>query len=86
MAKSSSASRVQVSARVIVATIGTLPVALLAAVCLARFLPFEEATRFVLGFTLAIPLWVTLMSVLFLTRSAWRSGLVCGVCAVALWW
>lgn len=65
---------------------GTLPVALLAAVCLARFLPFQEATRFVVGFTLAIPLWVALMTAMFLSRSAWRAALLCGGLAVALWW
>jgi hypothetical protein len=44
--------------RIAAALVGTLPAAVLAAVCLARFLPLGEATRFTLGFMLAIPLWV----------------------------
>jgi hypothetical protein len=64
--------RLDATLRVAAALVATLPVAVLASVVLARFLPFAEAARFTLGFTLAIPLWVGGMCVVFLTRDARR--------------
>lgn len=61
------------AARVSAALIGTLPVALLAGVSLARFLPLTLEVRFALGFTLVLPVWVALMCVTFLARSAARA-------------
>ena len=59
-------------------TLGTLPVALLASAAVARFLPSSEDTRFAAAFALAIPLWVSTMSVALLAR---RGTTVLGVCA-----
>jgi hypothetical protein len=56
--------------RVAGALVGTLPGSVLAAVCLARFLPFSEATRATAGLLLAVPLWTAAMTVAFLARSA----------------
>ena len=70
--------------RVVAALVGTLPVAVLGSVCLAKLLPFDEATRVALGFTLAIPLWVALMSFAFLARSGWRAWAWCLVATLLL--
>ena len=76
------ARRLDATLRVLAALLGTMPVAVLAAVCLARFLPFAEATRFTLGFTLAFPLWLACMCVAFLARSGARAwGWCLGVSA-----
>lgn len=85
MARSAPASPVEGTARVIAATVGSLPIALFGSVCIGRFLPLAEATRFVVGFTLAIPLWVALMCVLFLSQDAKRTWLLCVAGGLALW-
>jgi hypothetical protein len=64
--------------------LGTAPVALLLGVCLARALPLPAATRFSVGLTLVLPLWVSGMCVGFVARSAARAWLVCGVLSLAL--
>lgn len=69
--------RVDAVHRVLAALVGTLPVAVLASACVARFLPLAEAARFILGFTLAIPLWVTAMCFVFLARSGARAWGFC---------
>jgi hypothetical protein len=66
--------------RIAGALVGTLPGSLLAAVCLARFLPFAEATRATAGVLLTVPLWTAAMTVAFLAKSAAR---VWGSCVVA---
>ena len=79
--------RLDATLRVLAAVAGTLPAAVLAAVCLARFLPLDEPTRFTLGFLLAIPLWVTASCVVFLARSgarAWGLCLAVSVCLAAI--
>jgi hypothetical protein len=63
--------------RIVAALAGTLPLAVFASVCLARFLPFAESARFTLGFMLAIPLWITSMCFVFLARSGARALGVC---------
>jgi hypothetical protein len=62
---------------VLAAIAGTLPVAVLASVCIARFAPMSEDARFALGFTAVIPLWVTAMCFAFLARSGARAWAVC---------
>lgn len=80
--------RLDATLRILATLVGTLPGAILAGVCLARFLPLGEAARFTIGFTLTIPLWVAGMCCVFLTRSparAWGwclgAALVLGVLA-----
>jgi hypothetical protein len=70
--------------RVLAALAGTLPVALLASAALARFLPLSEDTRFAIGFTAAIPLWITAMCFAFLARSGERAWAVCIAATVLL--
>jgi hypothetical protein len=72
-----SCSNLDVCLRVLAALAGTLPLALFASAALARFLPLSEDTRFAIGFTLAIPLWITAMSFAFLARSAARAWAAC---------
>jgi hypothetical protein len=50
--------------------VGTLPVAVLMCVALARLLPFDEPTRLAVAFTLAIPIWVAAMILTFVARTA----------------
>lgn len=74
---------------IVAAVVGTLPAAVFASVCLARFLPFAEAARFTLGFMLAIPLWVTAMCFVFLMRSGarawgWCLGVSAALAALAI--
>jgi hypothetical protein len=70
--------------RLLAALLGTLPVAVLAGACLARFVSLPEDARFILGFTLVIPLWVTAMCFAFLSRSAVRVWVVCAVLGAML--
>jgi hypothetical protein len=66
------------------ALFGTLPLAVLAGIGLARLLPLEEPLRVTLGFTLVIPLWVLAMTVAFLGRSAARAWALCIAASVVL--
>jgi hypothetical protein len=84
MGEGSGRSGVDAVLRVLASLAGTLPPAVLAAICLARLLPLHEATRFTLGFMLAIPLWVTAICVLSLARSAARAWAVCVAVAATL--
>jgi biotin transporter BioY len=84
MAERARESRANAVLRVLASLAGTLPVALFGAVCLSRFLPIGEEARFVAGFTLAIPLWVTAMCVTFLARSGARAWLWCTGLALVL--
>jgi hypothetical protein len=59
--------------RALGALLGTLPLALLASLLLARYLPVQAETRFVLGFALCLPLWLTAMTVAWVSE---RSALV----------
>ena len=77
-------ARFDVALRLLVALAGTLPVAVLAGACLARFAPLTEDARFTLGYTLTIPLWVTAMCFAFLARSAARLCVVCAVLGAVL--
>jgi hypothetical protein len=70
--------------RALAATLGTLPVALLAALALARRLPLSEDARFACGFGLAVPLWVAAIHLGFLARSARTAWLACGVASLVL--
>ena len=63
---------------------GTVPGALLAAICVARFLPLGAEARFVAGFTLAIPFWLAGICLAFLARDGAQAWLWCGALAVAL--
>jgi hypothetical protein len=84
MAERAGMSRADATLRVLASLAGTLPVAVLAAVGLARFLPLAGEARFTIGFTLAIPLWVTGMCLVFLARSGARAWAFCLVASVLL--
>jgi hypothetical protein len=77
-------SRVDALLLLLASLAGTLPPAVLAAICLARLLPLHEDTRFTLGFMLAIPLWVTAICVVCLARTATRAWAVCLAASAAL--
>ena len=77
--------RLDVALRIVAAVVGTVPFALGSSVLLARFLAADEETRFAVGFTLVIPLWVGAMCVAFLSHSGKRACLVCGALAWLLW-
>lgn len=61
----------------VAATLGTLPVALLASAALARYLPLSDDARFAVGFAAVIPLWVTAMCVTLLIQTGRRALLGC---------
>jgi hypothetical protein len=69
--------RADAAFRVAASLVGTLPAAVLCAICLARFLPLGEAARFTIGFTLAIPAWVAALCLAFLARSGGRAWGLC---------
>ncbi|WP_437293218.1 hypothetical protein [Sorangium sp. So ce426] len=77
-------ARLDGTLRVLAALIGTLPLAVLGGVCLARFAPLAEATRSALGFALVVPLWLAAMCVAFLARSAARAWSVCAAIGAVL--
>jgi len=57
--------RMQGALRVSAATLGTLLIATIACVALARFVPMQEEDRFTIGFALVTPLWIAAMCVAF---------------------
>lgn len=63
--------------RVIAALLGTMPVAFLASLALARQLPLALESRFSLGLLLFFPLWVTALCWVWLSRSWLRAWLWC---------
>lgn len=63
--------------RSLVALAGTIPVAVLTSVGLARFLPLSEDARFAFGYTALLPLWLGATCAGFLARSSARSFAVC---------
>lgn len=69
--------RVDAWLRSLAALVGTLPAALFGSVALARFLPLSDDTRFAIGFSLVIPLWVTAMCLAFLATNGARAWRVC---------
>lgn len=69
--------------RVLGALAGTLPLALLLAAALATGLPLPADVRFPLATLLVIPLWVSAMSLAFLTPRGWQLCLALAA-AVAL--
>ncbi|WP_438025469.1 hypothetical protein [Sorangium sp. So ce233] len=77
-------ARLEGPLRVLAALVGTLPVAVLAGVCLARFAPLSEGARGTLGFALVVPLWAAAMCVAFLARSAARAWGVCAALSAVL--
>ncbi|WP_437277999.1 hypothetical protein WME90_43365 [Sorangium sp. So ce375] len=77
-------ARLDAALRVLAALIGTLPLAVLGSVCLARFAPFGEATRSAVGFSLVVPLWLAAMCVAFLARSAARAWGGCAALGAVL--
>ncbi len=76
--------RLDATLRVLAALVGTLPLAVLASVCLARRLPLAEGARLTLGFTLAIPVWVAVMCLVFLARGGWRAWGLCSAATLLL--
>jgi hypothetical protein len=51
---------------------------------LARFLPFEQETRFAIGFVLVIPLWTAAACTLFVVHNGVRAVLLCGGATLVL--
>lgn len=70
--------------RVAGAIVATLPVAVLASVCLATCVPGDVELRLMLGVSLAIPLWIFAMCAAFLAREAGRIWLWCGAASLIL--
>lgn len=70
-------SRLDASLRVTAALLGTLPAAVLAAICLTRYLPLDPESGLVVGLLLALPLWVAGMCLCSLARSGRRAWLWC---------
>lgn len=65
------------SGQIAAALLGTLPPSLLGAAGLARFLPCALGTRFVVGYLLALPLWLAAICFAILTRDGRRAWLGC---------
>ena len=63
---------------------GTLPVALCASICMARYLPLELSARFAVGFLSVIPLWVAAMCVVWLARTGARAWQWCAAATLVL--
>ena len=66
------------------ATLGTLPVALFANACIARFLPLSADTRFAMAYVALMPTWLSAMCWAFLAKSTLRVWLVCLVATALL--
>ncbi|AUX48186.1 hypothetical protein SOCE26_097170 [Sorangium cellulosum] len=77
-------ARLEAALRALAALVGTLPIAVLGGACLSRFAPLTEEARFILGYALAIPLWVAAMCLAFLARTAARAWAVCAAISVML--
>lgn len=84
MSKGAIRARLGAWSRIVAAICGTLPAALLASACLARFLPLSEDARFATGFVLAVPIWIALMCSAFLARSGLRAWAALGGISVVL--
>jgi hypothetical protein len=80
----SASARANAALRVFAATLGTLPIALFGAACIARFLPLCADVRYAIAFSVVIPVWVSAMCVTFLARSGARALACCGFVALAL--
>jgi len=66
------------------AILGTLPVALFANACIARFAPLSAEARFALAYTAVIPTWLVAMCFAWLVKSALRVWLICLVLTALL--
>ena len=82
MAKHQPPRRLHEALRVTGALVATLPPAVLAAVCLARWVPGDAELRFMLGLTLAIPFWVLAACRAFLAHGGGRVWLCSGIAAL----
>ncbi|MET0594281.1 MAG: hypothetical protein ABW133_16385 [Polyangiaceae bacterium] len=69
--------RIDGALRVGAALVGTLPVALLAGLLVARLLPASEETRFAIGHAVVIPFWIGGMCLASLARSGTRAWIMC---------
>lgn len=70
-------SRLDAALRVVAALLGTLPLAALVSVCLARHLPLSRDAAFAIAYVALIPTWITAMCLAFLARSGLRCLLLC---------
>lgn len=77
------AGRIDAAARVAAALVGSLPPAMFASVCLARFLPCAEDVRVAVGFAAPLPLWVATMCAAFVARTGARAWALCAALSVA---
>lgn len=70
--------------RVLAALLGTLPPSVLLTAALCRFLPLNEGLRYAIGFASSLPIWVALICIVFLSRSAVRSWGTCSALSASL--
>lgn len=84
MAETTQRPRTGGALRILAATLGTLPAALLATIALARFLPLPDDVRVAIGLTAMIPLWIAAITMGLLARSALRAWATCLVAAALL--
>jgi hypothetical protein len=61
------------TSKTLAAVLGTAPVALALGIAVALLLPASPGVRFAIGFHGVIPVWVTLICVVFNARSARRA-------------
>lgn len=82
-------TRLDLVLRIIAATLGTLPVALLTSACIARFAPLSPDLRFAIAYAALVPLWVSAMCVAFLARrgahALFACALVSALLALCVW-
>lgn len=76
--------RLDVLARVTAALVGTLGVSLLAVGALAAHLPMAADLRFAIAFFAFVPMWVTAMTLTFMTRRGWLAWLLCVIAMIIL--
>jgi hypothetical protein len=70
--------------RALAAILGTLPVALFANACIARFAPLSADTRFALAYAAVIPTWLCAMCWAWLAQSTSRLWIICLTASVLL--
>lgn len=72
------------TSRVLASTLGTLPVSILAAAALARFLPLSEPVALAVAYALWVPIWIAAACWIARTQRASRAWLLALTSAVAV--
>lgn len=83
-ARATASARADRALVLLASVLGTLPVALFGAACVARFLPVSADTRFALAYLAVVPFWVVGMCFAFLARRGWMVLALCLVVAALL--